>query len=276
MFNGCDGLNKRITRLVIVVVSIVSFALVLLFLTSFYKPMSMTVVKDESSLYSNNWSGYAAASSPLGTTTFNSISASWIVPEVTSALAPGYSSVWIGIGGSLERSTRLIQAGTEQDVASNGMKNYYAWFEALPRPTVNVGRVLPGDIINVRIDRVGDPQSTRWHVSLSRESKGIVTTLADSDVTLRINSKSMMGSAEFIVEAPAIVSGRTISQYLPLADFSTVTFTNCTTNLGGIGSLPNLYQFTMTSDGTKDGTLLASPSVLSNDGFKVNRLKSSQ
>jgi hypothetical protein len=258
----------------VIAISIVLFAVVLLYLIFYYTPISL--VGRESNLYSNNWSGYAAAVTSSSTTAFNSISASWRVPEVASAPAPGYSSVWIGISGSLERSNRLIQAGTEQDVASDGSKNYYAWFEALPRPTVNVGRVLPGDIINVRIDRVGDPQSTRWHVSLSRESKGIVTTLADSDVTLRINSKSMMGSAEFIVEAPAIVSGRTISQYLPLADFSTVTFTNCTTNLGGIGSLPNLYQFTMTSDGTKDGTLLASPSVLSNDGFKVNRLKSSQ
>jgi hypothetical protein len=264
------GLNKRITR-VVIAISIILFAIVLFYLIFFYMPISL--VFREPNLYSNNWSGYAVVS-PSTTTTFNSISASWIVPEVASAPAPGYSSVWIGIGGSLEKSSRLIQAGTEQDVAGNGLKNYYAWFEALPRPTVNVGRVLPGDIINVRINRVDDSQSI-WHVSLSRESKGIITTLVDNDVIIRINSASM-GSAEFIVEVPAAVSGRTITQFLPLADFGTVTFTHCTTNLGGLGSLTNLYRFTMTSDGTKDGTALASPNALSDDGFNVNRLKLSQ
>jgi hypothetical protein len=131
------GLNKRITRSVIAV-SIILFALVLLYLIFFYTPISLVV--KESNLYSNNWSGYAVASS--STTTFNSISASWTVPDVASEPAPGYSSIWIGIGEFLEESNRLIQAGTEQDVASNGVKNYYAWFEALPKPTVNVGIFL--------------------------------------------------------------------------------------------------------------------------------------
>ncbi len=265
------GLNKRITRRVIAI-SIVLFAVVLLYLIFYYTPISL--VGRESNLYSNNWSGYAAAVTSSSTTAFNSISASWRVPEVASAPAPGYSSVWIGIGGSLERSNRLIQAGTEQDVASDGSKNYYAWFEALPRPTVNVGRVLPGDIINVTINRIGDSQS-RWHVTLSRESRGIITTLIDNDVMLTINTRST-GSAEFIVEAPAAVSGRTVAQLLPLADFGKVTFAHCTTNLGGLGSLTNLYKFTMTSDGTNDGMVLASPSALSDDGFDVNGLKSSQ
>ena len=74
----------------------------------------------ESNLYPNNWSGYTVASS--STNAFNSISASWTVPEIASEPTPGYSSVWIGIGRVLEGSNRLIQAGTEQDIASNGFK----------------------------------------------------------------------------------------------------------------------------------------------------------
>ena len=256
------GLNKRIARAVIAL-SIVLFALVLLYLV-FYAP---TALVGESNLYTNNWSGYAAVSS---STAFDSISASWTVPEVASAPVPGYSAVWIGIGGFLERSNRLIQAGTEQDVRSDGSKDYYAWFESLPRPAVNVGRVSPGDLINVRFNKVGDTQST-WHVILSRESKGIITTLVDDDIVIRTNSASTR-SAEFIVEAPTAVSGHTVSQLLPLADFGTVTFTHCTTNLGGLGSSTNLYRLTMTNDGTKDGTTLASPSALSGDGFTVNSL----
>jgi hypothetical protein len=243
------------------------FVLVLLVL--FYSPL-FSVVK-ESSLYSNNWSGYAAVVAPSGTTAFDSISASWVVPEITSSSNPAYSSVWIGIGGFLQSSNRLIQAGTEQDVASDGSKDYYAWFEALPRPTVNVGHILPGDTINARINRVGNSQST-WHVILSRQSKGgAITTLVDKDFVVRTNSASM-GSSEFIVETPAAVSGRTVSQFLPLADFGKVIFTNCTTNLGGLGSLKNLYKFTITTDGTKDGKVLASASAVADNGFIVDKL----
>ncbi len=261
-------MNKRIARAVIIVSTVILFVIVLL--VFFYGPTSL--VMKESDLYSNNWSGYAAVAAPSSTTAtaFDSISASWTVPEVTSALAPAYSSAWIGLGGFLQRGDRLVQAGTEEDVASDGSKNYYAWLEALPRPAVNVGHVLPRDIINVRINRVGNSKST-WHITLSRESKGIIDTLVDNDFTIRTKTVSS-GSAEFIVEAPAMVSGRTVSQFLPLADFEKVSFTNCTTNVGGLGSLTNLYKITMTSDGTKDGRLLASPTALADDGFSVNRL----
>jgi peptidase A4-like protein len=227
----------------------------------------------QSDLYANNWSDYAPlATNSLGTTTsaFDSISAHWIVPEVTAASAPVYSSAWIGMGGFSQRGDRLVQAGTEQDVASDGSKNYYAWFEALPRSAVNLGPVSPGDIIDVRINRVGNSQSL-WHVTLLRDSKGITDTFIDNDFPIRTNSQSRR-SAEFIVEAPAVVSGRTVSRFLPLADFREVSFTNCTTNAGGLGSLTSLYKITMTSDGTKSGTALASATVLKGDAFSVNRL----
>jgi hypothetical protein len=274
-----SGLNRRIA-LAIITVSIVLFALVILYLVFFYAPTSLVV--KASNLYANNWSGYAvvSSSSTVASSDFDSISASWTVPEVGASPAPGYSSVWIGIGGLLEKSNRLIQVGTEQDIRSDGSKDYYAWFEVLPRPTVNVGSVSPGDLINARISRVDGTRST-WHAILSRESNRITTTLIDKDVTIRTNSASTK-SAEFIVEAPAIVSERRAasgSLLLPLANFGTGTFTHCATNLGELGSLTNLYRLVMTSDGTKDGTILASPSTISeggssnnSNGFSVNRL----
>jgi hypothetical protein len=80
------------------------------------------------------------------------------------------------------------------------------------------------------------------------------------------------------VEAPAVVSGRSTGELLPLANFGTVTFANCTTNLGGLGSLANLNRLVMTSDGTKDGAILASPGAISdgknNGGFSVSSLVS--
>lgn len=268
--NIVRSLNMSISRRAVIAISaIVLFVSLVLYFAFSYM---LTSLAGELILYSNNWSGYAVAlpgSASATATTFSSISASWIVPAISSATIPGYSSVWLGIGGFLERGNRLIQAGTEQDISSDGSKNYYAWFEALPQPTVNVGPVSPGDLINARISRVGDSQST-WRVTLSKESKGIITTLIDKDITIRINSESSR-SAEFMVEAPALVSARTASRLLPLSDFRAVMFSNCTTNLGGLDSLTKLYRFIMTSDGTKNGIELASPSALSANGFKVNR-----
>jgi hypothetical protein len=265
-----SSLKKSTSRIVIAVSTVLS-TLVLLYLVFSYS--SIFLDAKQSDLYSNNWSGYAAFSSSSASA-FDSISASWTVPKVASLPAPGYSSAWIGIGGLLDsESNRLIQVGTEHDVQSGGSTNYYAWFEVLPRPAVNLGAVLPGDIINARINRLDDTQST-WHVTLSRESHENRITLIDNDVVIRTDSASTR-SAEFIMEAPTIVS-HAASKLLPVANFDTIAFSHCTTNLGDLGSLKNLYRLTMTSDGTKDGTLLASTSAISkisgDDGFKVKRL----
>ncbi len=254
------SLNKRATY-AIVAISVILSTIMLFFAL---QKMSTGTIRD-TDLYANNWSGYSAVSSD---TTFDSISASWTVPEVKSTPAPGYSAVWIGIGGILDKSNKLIQAGTEEDIQADRSKNYYAWVEALPRPAINIGSVLPGDLINVKINKIGNSQST-WHVTLSRESRGIVTTLIENDLVARANSASR-GSAEFIVEAPTAVSGSS-NKLLPLADFGSVTFTNCTTNIGDLGSLKNIYKFTMTNDGTREGTRLATPGpLLSNDSFDVD------
>jgi peptidase A4-like protein len=271
-----SSLKKRPNSAIIAVFTIL-FALVLLYLL--FTDTSVFLNGKQSDLYTNNWSGYAATVPSSGaSSSFNSISASWTVPKVASSPAPGYSSAWIGIGGLLDSgNNRLIQIGTEHDVQADGSKNYYAWFEVLPRPAVNLGSVSPQDSISARINRLDVAQST-WHITLSRESHGISTTLIDTDVAIRTDTASTR-SAEFIIEAPAVVS-RTTSKLLPLANFDTVAFSHCTTNLGELGSLKNVYRITMTSDGTKDGALLASTSAISktsgdDDGggeFSVKRI----
>ncbi len=272
-----SSLKKRPNSVVIVVFTIV-FALVLLYLL--FTNTSVFLNGKQSDLYTNNWSGYAATvpSSGAPSSSFNFISASWTVPKIASSQTLGYSSVWTGIGGLLDsRNNRFIQIGTEQDVQADGSMNYYAWFEVLPRPAVNLGSVLPGDSISARINRLDVAQSA-WHITILRESHGISTTLADTDVAIRTDTASTR-SAEFITEAPAVVS-RTISKLLPLANFDTVAFSHCTTNLGELGSLKNIYRISMTNDGTKDGTLLASTSAISKTngnngegggGFSVKR-----
>jgi hypothetical protein len=252
-------LNKGSVIAGIIALSIVVFAAALVYLI-FYEPQA----GGASNLYSNNWSGYAAVSS----TSFDSVSAAWKVPDVASSQEPRYSSIWVGIGGFVERGNRLIQAGTEQDVESNGHKDFYAWFEALPRPPVTVGQVSPGDTVSTQIYKVPGSLSV-WHVKLTKESGGVVTTLVDDDVAIRTNSASR-ASAEFIVEAPTVVSGRATVQLLPLANFGSVTFANCSTSQGSLGSsATNLYRLAMTSDGTKQGKVLATTGALSSDSFTV-------
>jgi hypothetical protein len=214
-------------------------------------------------LYSNNWSGYLATSdSP-----FSFVSSRWTVPSVSQLSGAGYSSVWVGIGG-IGSSNRLIQAGTEQDIQSDGSTQYYAWFEALPRPPVNLGTVAPGDSISVSISKLQNSAST-WHVSLSKSSQGISSVLFSGDVQVRASASSR-SSAEFIVEAPSAVSGRQ-SELLPLADFKPITFSNCITDHGGLSKLQSVYRMSITSTGTSTGKMLASPGPLSADSFTVSR-----
>src|SRR2546428_3477456 len=69
------------------------------------QPATPAVVRDTSS----NWSGYAAAGG-----TFTAVSGTWIVPQVTAAVA-GADATWIGIGGVSGRD--LIQAGKQANVS---------------------------------------------------------------------------------------------------------------------------------------------------------------
>jgi hypothetical protein len=58
-----------------------------------------------------------------------------------------YSSSWVGIGGGCVTAgctvtdTTLIQAGTEQDVNSSGQASYYAWWELVPAPSVQISNL---------------------------------------------------------------------------------------------------------------------------------------
>jgi len=210
--------------------------------------------------YSKNWSGYIG-NNPHP---FNSISASWTVPAVATPSHPSYSSVWIGIGGAYQNSNKLVQAGTEQDVNSDGSTTYYAWYEIYPKLPVNLGPVAPGDSISTSIYRTpGSPPT--WHITMIDTTAD--RTLIDTDIKLKTNFASQ-ASAEFIVERPLIRVG---NQLTPLADFNSVTFTNCETDQGSLSALGDVTKVIMTDDGTSSGTHLATPGSLSGDDFSVTR-----
>jgi hypothetical protein len=112
---------------------------------------------------STNWSGYEIAGAPGG---FNAVRGTWVVAAIAPSKKDTASSSWTGVGGGCADppsctvvDQTLIQAGTEAD-NSGGSPTYFAWWEALPAPSVrlmggplNQGSfdVLPGDSITVSI-----------------------------------------------------------------------------------------------------------------------------
>lgn len=158
---------------------------------------------------STNWAGYDATQATNPGTTFTSVSASWVVPAVTIAPTNAYASFWVGLDG--DGSNSVEQIGTDSDYV-NGQAQYYAWYEMYPKMPVNLSlAVKPGDTISASV------------VAGARGSFTLTLTDATTGQTFTTAQKSMKAklySAEVIAEAPW--SGGV----LPLADFSTVSFTN--------------------------------------------------
>jgi hypothetical protein len=208
-------------------------------------------------VYASNWSGYVATAPGL----YTSVSASWAVPSVSSS-SPAYSSVWIGIGGW--NSTRLIQVGTDQDVLNNGSAVYFAWREVYPGPVFLIGYVSPSDSIAATISQVSANAST-WRMLVIRNSDALLNLTTRARVSV-----ASQKTAEFIVERPAIQVGRR-DQLTAMANFGTVTFSQCSTNQGALASLTSAVMVVMTGSGNSTGQYLAQPGVLetSNDSFTV-------
>lgn len=235
---------------------LIPFILFAIILTLLIIPVPISA--DVTTTYSTNWAGYIATTS--ATTPFTSVSASWQVPSVSTTPKPAFSSAWVGIGGVYRNGSKLIQAGTEQDVASDGTATYSAWYEIYPQFPVTVATVSPGDTIFVEISKVEGKPPELWNITITDNG----STILDKNIKVNPNFAST-ASAEFIVERPLLVVGHQIA---PLADFGSMTFNNCATSQGGLGGLNSIEVF-MTSDGTSSGTPLASPSNISGTSFTV-------
>lgn len=177
---------------------------------------------------SANWSGYAAHRAGVR---FHSVTGEWRVPTPDCvAGSPGYSSIWVGLGGYSERSTALEQAGTEIDCTQSGKAHYFDWYELVPAApqSLSLG-VKPGDLMRVSVTASG------------RRVTIVVSDLTDRR-TFRKSfypSKLDTTSAEWIVEVPSecTSSGRCFT--LPLADFGQASLfaARATTTAGGAGAI---------------------------------------
>lgn len=168
---------------------------------------------------STNWAGYVQSAAPL---TYTKVSGSWIVPAVSCAAGQNTGSTnWTGIGGGISADPTLIQAGTDEDCTS-GTAQYFAWWEAIPAPSVNAGPlggllssmpVAPGDMITVTID--GSSLAV-WNIAIQNVTQG-------ASFSTTVPYVAAGETAEWIEEASLAVGAGGAGQ-VTLGDFGRVPF----------------------------------------------------
>jgi Peptidase A4 family len=189
-----------------------------------------------SSTTSVNWAGYAVHQAGVR---FRSVTGEWRVPKPNcTGGSPGYSSVWVGLGGYSETSSALEQTGTEIDCQRSGQAHYFAWYELVPAAPHSLSvPVRPGDLMRASV-----------------KVSGRRVTIAVSNLTERRTyrrtfsaSKLNLTSAEWIVEAPSECTGSGACFTLPLADFgsASVSAARATSTTGRTGAVASgLWTFT--------------------------------
>jgi hypothetical protein len=177
---------------------------------------------------SSNWAGYAVHRPGVS---FREVSGTWTQPNVSCVSGqPGYSAVWVGLGGYKPTSSALEQIGTEVDCDAGGNVVSDAWYELVPAPSKTISLIVhPGDVMHATVTVVGH-QVTVDLENLTRHRAFHRTLFAPAiDVS----------SAEWIVEAPSECVSQFACQALPLADFGSVTFDSATASsaMGTTGSI---------------------------------------
>jgi Peptidase A4 family len=214
-------------------------------------------IRSNGTASSTNWSAYAVTGSNGA---YSTVLGSWVEPSVTcsSRRSSSYSSFWVGLDGY--NSNSVEQLGTDSD-CSGRHPTYYGWYEMFPNPSITLSTstfpVSPGDTLTASVTYNGNSTYT---LSMSSSRGWHFSTTQSGSFT---NS-----SAEWIAEAPS--SCGFTCQVLPLANFGTVNFSNCTANGATIGSYGSSVwqEITMV---TSNGTVKAQPSALngSGNGFSV-------
>jgi hypothetical protein len=214
-------------------------------------------------LVSLDWGGYVALSDEANPQPImTGVSSSWTVPRIAVTTDNSFSAVWIGIGGYGDNT--LIQAGTEHDCIS-GSEVYSAWYELLPRDSVNITNVQihPGDKINASIMLINSVTNT-WSIYIHDTNTG-----QQFNKSLRYNSSRL--SAEWVVERP------TINKILsPLANFGSIIFTNSMAVSNVTAESINKFSSARITMEDRQNKQLVSVSSLGSDGesFTVSYLGS--
>ena len=149
-------------------------------------PIRIKEQRENGSVTSTNWSGYAVTGS-----NFTSAVGSWIVPTATCSSGNQYAAFWVGIDGY--NSSSVEQTGTDSD-CKGSKPNYYAWYEFYPNPSFMISSVTikPGD---------------RMSASVTYNGSQFTVTITDVTTGKSFSKSSAVRgakrtSAEWIAEAP--------------------------------------------------------------------------
>ncbi len=180
---------------------------------------------------STNWSGYAATSG----TAFTDVSDTFVVPSLTApSSGTSYSSFWVGLDGATGTLDPTVEQCGIQGTISAGQSSgtYYPWFEFAPAGQEEIENfsINAGDTIH--LDATYEPsESTTGNYAylfdIDDESTG-----QSFDQTEFTSTEDQRSSAEWIAEATSLKQG-TMVVVQTLANFGSVTLTNCVAALNG-------------------------------------------
>lgn len=187
-----------------------------------------------------------------------SVSASWIVPKASCNNVSGtqeqIASIWAGIEDN-GHTNDLEQIGTSTGCI--GQTPYYnAWYEFFPAIPIYIQNINAGERIFAQVS-FSQSSSKNYTLTISDKTKGWTKTFTGSG--------GRNYEADWAVERPG-------GGVLPLTDFGSVTFANCTMDVLSPNAMsilvPVLYHdYVIRSNLTnRDYHLLALTSDLTNDG----------
>jgi hypothetical protein len=184
-----------------------------------HAPLAAGAAKESST----NWAGYAVMGpDPANPISFTSVTGTWT--QAAAACGTGdanaASAVWVGLGGYSTSSQALEQIGTDADCTTLGKPSYYAWYELVPGPPVNLAfKIYPGNTITVSVNVSGST------VLLQMKNRTRGTTF-----TKRLTANNLdLTSAEWIAEAPSSCDRDGNCSPVPLANFGNVSFSRIAT-----------------------------------------------
>ena len=176
---------------------------------------------------SPNWSGYALTSANNNNNAFTNVSATFVVPTVTPGTGTGLSEAafWVGLDGY--SSQRIEQIGVIAEAETGYTSYYYAFYATGAGAANGIAQVLPGDKISVAVSY--NSSTDKYGLYIDDTSRpGINET-----ITPTAGTNPAPSSAEWIAEAPANSTG---TQFYPLANFGSVTFTSASATDSGPAS----------------------------------------
>ncbi|KAL7815073.1 peptidase A4 family domain-containing protein [Trichoderma aethiopicum] len=172
--------------------------------------------------YSSSWSGAVIHSPPEGEL-FNSVSASFVIPEPTiPAGSPNEKfytvAAWVGIDGAFA-SNVILQTGVDMTIAG-GQVYYEPWYEWWPDHSHNFHENLiisPGDTVKATVSATS---STSGFATIENVSTGKLVSKY-----LTSTSPLVQRNAEWIVEN-YLIGPPTSMHFAPLANWSSIVFTD--------------------------------------------------